>query len=456
MIESENPSTAPTDPLRADAGPFDVDYGAILACMHCGLCLPSCPTFQLTGAEKHSPRGRIQMMRAVADGRLDVEGAFSDSMDACLGCFACETSCPAGVDYSALFEAARAEVDRSKAERGELAPIKRFILRRVFTSERRLRAMGRLLRFGERSGLQKLGVRSGLLARLFPSLAELEPLAPSVSRRFADQQIASVERPEGPVRHRVALLKGCVMNLAFADVMRQTADLLLAVGAEVHLPAGQPCCGSLHGHNGDLDTARNLARTVIGAFDAALPLAETDAIVVNAAGCGAFMKDYGHLLAGDPAWAERAALFAGKVQDVSEFLARVERPAPRVPVTTRATYHDACHLCHGQGITAQPRALLADVPGLDLVPLRDSTVCCGSAGIYNVLQPENAMALLDRKMAAIRETGASLVITANPGCQIQIQEGARRFGPDVEVVHPVTVLHRAWGLGTAEGPENTR
>jgi glycolate oxidase iron-sulfur subunit len=232
--------------------------------------------------------------------------------------------------------------------------------------------------------------------------------------------------------------------VAFADVNRDTVDVLLAAGCEVHRAPDQECCGSLHGHNGDLETARDLARRNIAAFERKLPLEQTDAIIVNAAGCGAFMKDYGHLLAGDPEWAAQAEAFASKVRDVSEFLAGVPRPAAAGRLDAVATYHDACHLVHAQRVADAPRTLLSEVPGLTLVPLRDSTNCCGSAGIYNVLQPEASMELLRRKMEAVAETGASLVITGNPGCAIQIQEGARRFGPAVEVMHPVTVLRRAW------------
>jgi len=448
MPEADNPSTdalqGPRQGLRTDAGPFDVDYGAILACIHCGLCLPSCPTYRLTGEEKHSPRGRIQMMRAAADGRLELAGDFSDSMGFCLGCYACETACPAGVDYSALFEAARAAVDDDAERRGTLPRFKRPLLRGLFLRKGRLKALARTIRLAEKSGLRRFGVRSGLLKKMAPRLAALEPMAPPISPVPSDRLIAAVERPAGDVKYRVQLLTGCVMNVSFADVNRQTADLLLAVGCEVHRAPAQECCGSLHGHNGDLETARRLARTNVAAFDAALPLAETDAIVVNAAGCGAFMKDYGHLLAADPLWAERAALFAAKVKDVSEFLATVERPTPKGRVDAVATYHDACHLVHAQGISEAPRALLAEVPGLTLVPLPDATTCCGSAGIYNVLQPEASAELLGWKMENVAKTGARMVITGNPGCALQIAAGARRLGPDVEVLHPVTVLHRAW------------
>jgi glycolate oxidase iron-sulfur subunit len=440
-----NPSSSGEPSLRTDASPFEVDYGDILSCIHCGLCLPSCPTYQLTGEEQHSPRGRIQMMRSIADGKLDLQGGFSDSMAFCLGCFACETACPAGVDYSRLFEAARAAVDDDRPPR-----LKRAILRQVFTRRGRLRTLAGAMRLAERSGLRRFGVRSGLLRRVAPKMADLEPMSPPVSPVPSDRLIGEVERPTGPVRHRVQLLTGCVMNVAFADVNRDTADVLLAAGCEVHRAPDQECCGSLHGHNGDLKTARDLARRNIAAFEAALPLAETDAVVVNAAGCGAFMKDYGHLLSGDAEWAERAELFASRVRDISEFLASVERPASAGRFDTVATYHDACHLVHAQRVADQPRALLGEIPGLTLVPLRDSTNCCGSAGIYNVLQPEASMELLRRKMEAVAETGASLVITGNPGCAIQIKEGARRFGPAVEVMHPVTVLRRAW-LGRVAG-----
>lgn len=449
MRPAENPPTDPQQPRRTSAGPFEVDYGTILACIHCGLCLPSCPTYELTAEEKHSPRGRIQMMRAIADGRLAMGEAFEDSLSFCLGCFACETACPAGVDYSALFESARDAIERQRAAQGRPSRLKRFLLRRIFPFPRRLKAVARVLRFGRRSGLQGFSVRTGLLRRLAPALAELEPIAPAISRHFSDELIGEVERPQGAISHRVALLTGCVMNVAFAEINRQTADLLLANGCEVHRPPSQACCGSLHGHNGDLETARELARRNIAAFEEALPLDRLDAIVVNAAGCGAFMKEYGHLLADEPQWAARAAAFSTRVRDISEFLWTIERRVPQHAVPLSATYHDACHLLHAQRVAAQPRGLLAEVPGLRVVPLTDAGRCCGSAGIYNLLQPQAAAELCRMKMDAIGQTGAEVVITGNPGCAIQISDGARRFGPKVDVLHPVEVLHRAY-FGGAE------
>jgi glycolate oxidase iron-sulfur subunit len=444
MRPAENPSTDPSQPLPSSSGPFEVDYGAILACIHCGLCLPTCPTYELTGEEKHSPRGRIQMMRAIADGRLEMDASFEDSMGFCLGCYACETACPAGVDYSALFESARDAIEKQRSEQGKPSFIKKLLLRRIFPYPRRLKMLARLLRLGRRTGIQGAVMRTGLLRRFAPQLAELEPLAPTISPKFSDQIIDEVEQPEDETRHRVALLTGCVMNVAFADINRKTADVLLANGCEVHRPPRQTCCGSLHGHNGDLDTARELARRNIAAFEEALPLAQLDAIVVNAAGCGAFMKEYGHVLADDAEWAERAATFSARVRDVSEYLWTIERRAPAHPVALSATYHDACHLIHGQRVVDQPRGLMAEIPGLALRPMGDVGRCCGSAGIYNILQPEAAMELCRMKMDAVRETGAEVVITGNPGCAIQIADGARRFGPEVTVLHPVEVIHRAY------------
>jgi glycolate oxidase iron-sulfur subunit len=273
---------------------------------------------------------------------------------------------------------------------------------------------------------------------------ELEPLAPDIPAKSSDRIIGEVERPEGESRHVVALLTGCIMNVAFPDINRKTADVLLANGCTVHRPPRQTCCGSLHGHNGDLPTARELARRNIAAFQDAVPLDELDAIIVNAAGCGAFMKEYGHLLADEPEWAERAARFSGKVRDVSEFLWEIDRREPAHAVPMAATYQDACHLLHGQKVAAQPRGLLSEIPGVRLAPLQDPWRCCGSAGIYNILQPEAAEQLCARKMETIRATGAEVVVTGNPGCAMQIAFGAQRFGPEVRVMHPVEVLHRAY------------
>jgi len=381
------------------------------------------------------------MMRAIVEGEpLALTGAFADSMSYCLGCYACETACPAGVDYSALFEAARDAVEQAHPNR-----LKQFFLRHIFPSHSRLKALARILRLSQRTGILRYLQRSSWFKTLAPRLHTLLPFAPSISAQFSDESIAPIESPLNARRYRVSFLKGCIMNVAFADINRHSVDVLRANGCEVYTPKAQQCCGSLHAHNGDLATARKLAIHNIRAFDQALPLETTDAIVVNAAGCGALMKEYDHLLKDDPFWREKARLFSQKVKDISEFLAHIERVSPSHPVPAIATYHDACHLAHAQGITQEPRQLLEQIPELTLVPLPESTWCCGSAGIYNILNPETSLQLLARKMRHIQQTGASLVITGNPGCILQIQAGSVLFGPSpLTVKHPISVLHQAY------------
>lgn len=377
-------------------------------------------------------------MRALATGEFSqFTEDFQNSMHFCLGCYACESACPAGVDYSELFEHARDAIEKQHPR-----PLLRWILTYLFTSQTRINRLARVLRFFLRGNITERLARSLWLQRI-PPMQHFLALTPSLSPRFSDAIIAPVEYPSESPRYHVALLRGCIMNVAFAEVNRQTADLLLYQGACVYMPADQQCCGALHGHNGYLDVARTLARQNIQAFEQAHPLDAYDAIVVNAAGCSAFMKTYGELLRDDPAMAEKAALFSSKVKDISEFLDAIPRRPPRHPLPLKATYHDACHLAHAQGILEAPRRLLREIPELELVPLNESTWCCGSAGIYNILQPEASRQLLARKMQHIAETGAEMVITGNPGCHIQLQAGVRLFGPEVAVAHTVSVLHRA-------------
>lgn len=418
-----------------------LDYSVLQQCMHCGMCLPTCPTYDATKLERHSPRGRIALMRAVADGELEVSRTFADEMYFCLGCLACETACPAGVDYTELFETARATTEES----GVLASprrsfIRTLLLRGLFTRPRLLRAVGRLLRAFQASGLQQLARRWGLTALLPGRLRELEPQAPTIQARFSHELIRPVERPS-EVRHRVALLTGCVQDLTLASVNRDTVDVLLANHCEVHTPPVQSCCGSLLAHNGDLETAKALARRLIDL----LPPEQFDAILTNAAGCGSHLKRYGHLLADDPAYAERARAWDTRLRDINEWLDSI---GLRPPITgcgeTNATYHEACHLCHGQKITRQPRAVLDAIPGLHRRELPESTWCCGSAGIYNITQPEMAAKLQRRKVDHILKTGAEVVATANPGCHLQLENGLRAAGANVRVMHPVSLLAQAY------------
>lgn len=426
------------------AKPFHLaglDYSVLQQCIHCGLCLPTCPTFVETKNERSGPRGRIALMRAVADGRLEVSRAFGEELYFCLGCLACETACPAGVDYARMFEGARADIERAGVlNTPKRKAVRALALRLVFTRPRLLRALGRLLRWYQASGAEALVRRLGLTALLPRSLRELEPLTPRMEAHFSDAQIAEVESP--PVRRfRVGLLTGCVQDLAFAHVNRDTADVLLANGCEVVTPGAQPCCGSLHAHNGEIEWAREMARRNIDAFD----LGSLDAIITNAAGCGSHLKHYDTLLSGDPRYAARAREWSAKVRDIHEWLAEIGPVAPRGSGGAQVvTYHEACHLCHGQKITRQPRALLQLIPGLRLVELLESAWCCGSAGIYNITQPEMSRKLLERKLANVARTGALIVASANPGCTVQLEAGARQAGVDLEIVHPITLLARAY------------
>jgi glycolate oxidase iron-sulfur subunit len=384
------------------------------------------------------------MMRAIADGRLEVSRTFAEEMYFCLGCLACQTACPAGVDYTTLFERARAEVERqgvlNSAQRNR---VRRFVLGWLFASRQRLQWLGKLLRFYQQSGLEALVRRSGLLRLLPKSLRELEPLAPRISGRFAEELFRQQYRRANPAkpRYRVGLLCGCVQDLAFAQVHADTMHALQANGCQVALPQGQECCGSLHAHNGEVELARRLARKNIEAFGAE----ELDAIIVNAGGCGSHLKHYGHLLEGDAQYAVRARLWSEKVKDVQEFLVEIGFRLPRGEGRPlKVTYHESCHLKHGQRVSEAPRQVLRSIPGVALVELQEADWCCGSAGIYNITQPEMSMKLLERKMGHVRQTGARIAATANPGCAIQLEYGARRWGVDIEVQHPVSLLARAY------------
>jgi len=411
--------------------------------MHCGLCLPTCPTYDATKLERNSPRGRISLMRAIADGRLEPTKTFADEMYFCLGCLACMTACPAGVNYAELFEHARAEAEQSGVLNSpKRSFIRNFTLRWLFMDQRRLQLAGFALRLYQQLGLQTFVRRTGILKLLPKRLRELEAMTPQIQPEFSAEIISPVTQPFGQKKYRVAVLTGCAQDLIFSDVNRDTVEVLAHNGCEVFTPAEQLCCGSLHAHNGEWELAQQLARKQIDQF----PPEQFDAIITNAAGCGSHLKHYGKLLAGDATYETRAHLWDKKLKDVHEWLAQIGINPPKtdhLPHQT-VTYHEACHLCHGQKITAQPRQVLGTIPKLELVELPESTWCCGSAGIYNLIQPEMANELLDRKLKHIRSTGAGVVATANPGCLLQILNGARRENFPLRVVHPITLLAEAY------------
>jgi glycolate oxidase iron-sulfur subunit len=446
------PTTVSTPPSSTPAGPprpgvlAELEYGQLLQCVHCGLCLPSCPTYAELGQEPDSPRGRIYLIKALADGRIELSDSVAGHLSLCLGCRACESACPSGVQYGHLIEAGRAELETRRPG----SPLRRLIRRAAFEGllprPRLLRAVAGALRFYQKSGLQRLVRASGVLRLMPATLAASEALLPPLPPAGRRGALPEVTPPRGTRRGCVGLLHGCVQDAVFRPHNEATIRCLARQGVEVRVPRAQTCCGALHAHAGEPETARALARATIAAFDAA----EVEAVVVNTAGCGAHMKAYGHLLRADPAWAARAAAFARKVLDVTEFLARAPLAGPLGPLPLRATYHDPCHLAHGQKVRGEPRALLRAVPGLELVELGEAEMCCGSAGIYNLTEPAMARRLLDRKMAHIEATGAATVVTANPGCILQLAAGLRARGRDGEVLHVVEVLDRAYAA--AERP----
>ena len=420
----------------------NLDYSVVQQCMHCGLCLPSCPTYDATKIERHSPRGRISLMRAIADGELEPGKAFGEEMYFCLGCLACMSACPAGVNYAELFEHARAEVEQSRALNSPRRTLIRVLaIHWLFANMNRLQTVGLLLRLYQQLGFQDLVRRSGLLNLLPRRWRELEANTPPIQPRFSADLIAPITSPAGPPRYRVAMLTGCAQDLIFSDVNRDTVEVLARNACEVITPAQQNCCGSLHAHNGEWELAQDLARKQLDQF----PPEQFDAIITNAGGCGSHLKHFGKLLENDPLYGERARIWDQKVKDIHEWLIQIGVESP--PNTTPArvvTYHESCHLAHGQKITVQPRQLLRAIPNLQLVELPESNWCCGSAGIYNLIQPEMADQLLERKLHHIQSTGASIVATGNPGCLLQLINGARQQGLVLRVVHPVTLLAEAY------------
>jgi len=398
------------------------------------MCLEACPTYQLTGLETESPRGRIHLMDALAKGRIQATERVELHLDRCLACGACEAVCPSGVPYLSLIEAARAGLEQHALARGETRRLRDLLLRGIFARPALLDVLARVLSLYELTGLRALLRRTGALRLLPARLRRLEAMYPPLGRARYHAPAA----PAAPVA-RVALLLGCVMRVAYGDVHTAAARVLTRLGVEVVDVPGQACCGALHAHAGDREGARELARRTVAAFESAA----VDAIVVDAAGCGAHMKHYGALLADDPEWRDRAAHVAAKVKDVTEHLASLDLPASLGRLALRVTYQDPCHLAHAQRIRHEPQSLLRRVEGLELVEMAGADICCGSAGSYNLTQPELADRLQAAKVRAVLDVRPDAVVTANPGCMLQISSGLRAGGSDLPVLHVVEVLDRA-------------
>jgi glycolate oxidase iron-sulfur subunit len=398
-------------------------------CVHCGFCLPACPTYLLWGEEMDSPRGRIYLMKEGLEGEA-MDQTMVRHFDQCLGCMSCVTACPSGVQYDKLIEATRAQVER-RHHRPLADRLKRTAIFTLFPYPRRLKLARGPLRMYQRAGLGTVVHGTGLVRVLPRFLRSMEALAPKLG---SPPRVPAVTPAVGRKRRTVAMLRGCVQGAFFPDVNAATVRVLAAEGCEVLAPKAQGCCGALSAHAGREDEALDFARALIRSLE------DVDTVVVNAAGCGSNMKDYGRMLADDPRWAAKAAAFSAKVRDLTELLTELEPVAPRHPLDLTIAYHDACHLAHAQGIRKQPRELLQGIPGLQLKEIVEAEICCGSAGIYNLLEPDAARALGERKARNVLATEAQMLVTANPGCWMQIATTLESMGQRMPVAHTVQVL----------------
>jgi glycolate oxidase iron-sulfur subunit len=456
------PAPAEVAPAAKAAPALTLDprtYDRALACVHCGLCLPACPTYTETGHEAESPRGRIQLMRGLADGTVEATASVRKHLDLCLDCRACETACPSGVVYHELIEETRARLEPMPGAAEPLGGrLLRWVFFHIFTRPGRLKLALLPARVMQKIGVYGLLRRWGAFGLLPASLAKMERMLPErgplwpaalpeitraggTDAMIAALQSHSAHTDAGP-KAVVGFFAGCIGSVIFEKVNRQAVALLAAAGAEIHAPAAQRCCGAIHHHNGAVEQARALARRNIDVF---LPRGEpgVDYIATNIAGCGAMLREYDHLLRDDPAYAQRAVEFRKRVRDISEVLLEIGLPELPYAVEETVTYHDACHLAHAQKVTQPPRELLVKIRGLTLVPLAESDMCCGAAGTYNLTQPAMARALGARKVKHIAATGADLCATGNVGCAMQIQSEADAAGQPLRVVHPVELLYRA-------------
>ncbi len=406
-------------------------------CVHCGLCLNACPTYRELRVEMDSPRGRIYQMALVSTGAAPISPSYIEHIDLCLACRGCETACPSGVRYGRLVEAARAEIESSLRRPWHTRWLRGFFFRRLLPSRMNLGILGAALYLYQASGLQWI-VR--VLGFLPSRLRDVEALTPDVEAPFFFSYYGKVLPAKAPQRYRVAFLGGCIANIAFARLNEATVRVLQRNGCEVSIPETQTCCGALHVHAGLPEQARALARRNIDA----LLNGNFDAIITNAAGCGSTLKEYGELLEHDPEYAEKARRFSARMKDVNEFLASIELADGMSPLPITVTYQDSCHLAHGQRVRSAPRKLLGSVPGLQLREMALSDLCCGSAGIYNIAHTSMSLALLRKKMDAVNATGAQAIVTANPGCMLQLEVGVQKFGGGQRVAHVVEILDEAY------------
>ncbi len=415
-------------------------------CVHCGLCLNACPTYRETGLEMESPRGRIYLVKAAKEERIPINETFLQHIFLCLDCRACETACPSGVQYGKIIEAARGEA--IKAQPGGTIPrfLRWLVFKQVFPFPRRLRVLANLLRLYQKSGVQGL-VRSSGILKLFGGFGQAESILPKVSDEFFAAPDVEVVPARGETKRRVGFVTGCIMPYFFGETNRATVNVLTRNGCEVVIPKSQRCCGALGVHAGARETAQDLARRNIDAFE---PYG-LDVIISNAAGCGTALKEYDILLENDPEYAVRAGEFSEKVKDISEFLADIEVDTAFGSVNKRVTYQDACHLAHGQRVRAQPRELLQSIPGLEFVEMKNSDHCCGSAGVYNIVQADMAQRVVAPKVQNIENTEADYVVVGNPGCMLQMDNALAASGVSTRSIHTMELLEQAYQAGETNG-----
>ncbi len=427
--------------MATETGAFDAHQppsADLLAdCVHCGFCLPACPTYALWQREADSPRGRIHLMKVALEGKADITTDFARHFDTCLGCMACVTACPSGVQYDKLVEATRPQLER-RIKRTTGDHLFRQFIFSIFPYPTRLRWVALKLWAYQKTGAQWLVRATGLVELLPARLRAMESMAPSIRLSDAFSSMPEIVPAVTPKRRRVAMLLGCVQRVFFSNVNRATARVLAAEGCEVVIPQGQGCCGALMFHTGLENEAIAMARQFIDAFET--ELSTVDTLVINAAGCGSTLKEYGYLLRNDPDYATRAKALADKCRDISEVLADLEPQATRHPLPLRIAYHDACHLQHAQQISAEPRKLLASIPELEVCEIQESELCCGSAGIYNLVEPESARELGTRKAQHIATTGANVLVSSNPGCLLQMKASLEQEGRTVHTMHLVELL----------------
>ena len=426
--------------FRGEDRPLYADYAR---CVHCGLCLNNCPTYRLWGLEADSPRGRIRQMVLVDEGPLPLGDSFVQHIDQCLDCRACETACPSGVEYGKLVEAARAQIEQNYRRPLLARAARSLVYRHLLPHPRRIAAAAWLARLYQRSGLQALARGTGLLSLL--GMDDRERLMPQIDDHFFFSQLGRTFPAQGKCRARVALFAGCVAQVSFTGLQEATIRVLTANGCEVVVPAGQLCCGALPAHAGVRDVARDMARVNLGVF----LREEFDAILTNAAGCGSTLKEYEHLFSAEAPERQQARAFRAKMRDVTEFLDELGTVAPLGEMRLRVTYQDSCHLAHGQRVREAPRRLICSVPGVELVEMRLADNCCGSAGVYNVTQTRTSLDLLTEKMQCARQTGADTIVTANPGCMLQLRAGAEIHGTGQQVLHVIELLDRAQAAATS-------